>query len=359
VKLLLDNIIFSKSHNGGISNYWFELCKYVQEHHPGEVRYFDYVPNYNYHRSKLHLPDEALLPQPKAGIITGALPLIYKSKEHFIFHSSYYRGLKGSPNVTEITTVHDFIHDYCFPPLRRKLHNAIKYPAIKRSSGIICISRNTYKDLLKFCPPSKKQKIEIIYNGVSNAYYVLEDKDKLILKRYGLQPERPYLLFIGSRAPYKNFNLAAELLKQLPGYDFVIVGSPFTIKEVNLIGAELLKRTHLFTDLEDYKLNVLYNFAHALIYPSDYEGFGIPVIEAMKAGCPVLALNHSSIAEIAAGNALLFNDKKIDVFKNGVTALENQDKRDELIMPALLHSRNFSWEKCTQQTYDFYSSFNI
>lgn len=319
------------------------------------LTFFDYADNFNYHRGKLKIPADDVIECAKAKFYTGAIPLHLKNRSPFIYHSSYYRPLKAGKGMAEVTTVHDFTHDYCFPAHRRMLHNYIKYSAIRRSAGIICISHNTYRDLLKFCPPKRGQEVQVIYNGVSDEYFPVE-KDFSLLREWNLQEGRPFLLYVGSRASYKNFDFALAILKELPEFEMVAIGSPFSVKEKEVIGPGLLKRIHLLSNVPDEKLNILYNFAHALLYPSDYEGFGIPVVEAMRSGCPVLALDRSSVSEIAGGDALLYGEKRISDFRTGILQLKDTGFRKELTERAMEQSFRFSWEKCAKETHEFYST---
>jgi mannosyltransferase len=231
----------------------------------------------------------------------------------------------------------------------------MKYGSIKRAEGIICISENTYTDLIKFCPPSKNQKVKIIHNGVSDDYYRIDQEPDLATKYLNsLGINGPYLLYVGSRINYKNFAFVVQLLKEITNINLVIVGPILHTKELNLFDKESLKRTSIITNVNNSDLNILYNFAHALVYPSSYEGFGIPVIEAMKAGCPVLALQNSSIKEISGGAGILFKELNIELFKKAIFELYNLDFKQEIVGKGLIQSSKFSWDKCLKETYEFY-----
>ncbi|WP_159801372.1 glycosyltransferase family 1 protein [Flavobacterium sp. MK4S-17] len=355
MKIIYDNIIYAKSQNGGISNYWFELTKFLLNKNEDIAFFEQQAALNNFHRKQLPIKPESIIAEKSSNNILSRLsPVKLTTNEYFLYHSSYYRPVKAKNAYCEITTIHDFTHNFYSSLAKQFVHNKLKYSSIKNSNGIICISKNTYKDLLRFCPPKKNQKVEVIYNGVSPEYFKIDDLNKYepYLKSNNITGD--FLLFVGSRANYKNFYFAANLLKQLPNLQFVVVGAPFNENELKVLGAALLARTIVITNAQNSELNILYNNAKAFIYPSSYEGFGIPVAEAMKAGCPVLALNNSSIPEVAGDAALLFDTLSINDFKSGIENLSNKDFRKEIIEKGFGQSKKFSWQKCCEETYAFY-----
>ncbi len=108
-------------------------------------------------------------------------------------------------------------------------------------------------------------------------------------------------------------------------------------------------------NVNNSELNELYNFAHALLYPSSYEGFGIPIIEAMKTGCPVLSLKNSSIIEVSGNAAILMEQLSISKFKTAITELHKESVRNEFSEKGIINSMRFNWNKCCKETHDFYS----
>lgn len=362
MKILLDNIIYSKTSNGGISNYWFELSNYLLKMNIDDIFFYEEVNALlNFHRNQLVLPNDKILTSNKTinfSLLDRFLSVKLQNQEFddfFLYHSSFYRSIKGVKNFNEITTVHDFTHDYFFPSHKRILHNYLKYSSIKRSKGIICISENTYKDLKKFCPPNKKQKVQIIYNGVSNDYFKINE-DNTVIQNY-LEKSNiitPYLLYLGSRVNYKNFSFVAKLFNELPDMNLVIVGNNLSKAELNLFNKESSKRIIVKNNVDNFELNRLYNFAHALIYPSSYEGFGIPIIEAMKAGCPVLSLQNSSIVEVSGNAAILFEELDLLKFKVAIKELNKESFRDEFVEKGMLNAKKYDWDKCCKETHDFY-----
>lgn len=361
MRILLDNIIYNKCENGGVSNYWFELSKFLLRKSGLENELFFYenhFKNTNFHRNQLDIPSQNLIIDNSSKLLLQARVSAVKldMNDFFLFHSSYYRALNTKTKHVEITTVHDFTHNFYSSFLQKTLHNILKYKSIRNANGIICISNNTYNDLKQFCPPRKDQKVVVIHNGVSDDFFQIVQVDQAhidFLNSYNL--EQGYLLYVGSRTSYKNFSFIISLLKDTPNLRLVVVGKSFDKNEISVLNKQgLLNRIVLISNINNYELNILYNFAHAFLYPSSYEGFGIPIIEAMKAGCPILALRNSSIIEIANDSGILLDKMHVQDFQQALTQLSVSDFRNEQIERGLNQSKKFSWTKCCEETYAFY-----
>jgi len=343
MKLVYDNIVYSLQQAGGISTYWAELSsRLIRDNY--DISFIE-QENSNIIRQTLPIKDNQLLLQnvKYSQILSRFLPVnLNVSNEKFIFHSSYNR-VTNNINAVQVTTVHDFVHEKYYGGLRKLIHSYQKNKSINAAQKIIAVSENTKRDLLEIHPKIDPSKIEVIYNGVSEDFFII---DKAV------DGAKPYLLFIGSREHYKNFNFVVELLKEASGFDLYIIGKPLLKDEEKLLLRSIPGRFKLFTNIDNKSLNVIYNEAFALIYPSSYEGFGIPLLEAMKAGLPFIALNKSSIPEVAGRAGELIDELSIDGFKQALNRIANA--RNDYVLKGLKQAQFFSWEKCYQKTISLY-----
>lgn len=351
LRIIFDNIVFSLQKSGGISVVWYELLKRALTTEQLDCFFLEFVPSANIFRNMLSIPSKKIKEYSYSSLIYKRfLPTRCSNKSKFIFHSSYFR-ICSNPQAVNITTVHDFTYEYFYHGLMKKVHCWQKYYAIKNSKYVICISENTKRDLLKFLPEIEERKIRVIYNGVSDDYYPLVC-NKLIDIPY---PAKSYLLFVGERRAYKNFEFVVKSLKGT-NYNLVIVGSELKIEEINLMETHISQECYHYAGrVSNQKLNLLYNSAAALVYPSAYEGFGIPVIEAQKAGCPVIAYNSSSIPEIIGDTPLLMNHLTVEEFYAKVRKLSDHTLMEKVINDGIRNSKRFSWDNMFEQLLEVYS----
>ena len=358
MKIYLDNIIFSKVKNGGVSNYWYELIEYLEQQNKDELTYFESIDSKeNFHRKKLNLSSQSIK-EVKSDSIHRFLPISYTSDEKLIFHSSYYRGLNGCKNKIEVTTVYDFIHSYYSSFPKKQLHNFLKFNAIKRSKGIICISHNTYNDLNKFYTLKKDQKATVIHVGVSDDYFPLKEytlKEQQFITDKKLTDD--FILFVGGRTGYKNFDFVVSVLNDNPQLKLVIVGGgEITEDEKKLFSDDALLRVTHLKSAENFELNVLFNLAKALVYPSSYEGFGIPILEAMYSGCPVLLPSRTSFPEVAGDAGEYIDlDNGHSLIKSLDKVYKNPDYRQKLVSKGFKRVERFSWSKTVSSCLEVYN----
>ena len=357
MKIVFDNIIFSLQKSGGISVYWYEVInRILKQSRVSSFFIEDKENSINIFRSNLKI--EAINKLKNKVYLFNYLHRFREinlqlRNDSFIFHSSYYRtlskGIKKKNNIIEVVTVHDFIYERYVNGLKKWVHLWQKKKAIKAADVIICISENTKNDLIHFYPKFSKKDIRVIYNGVSDNYYVINQPKIEFF-------DKPYFLFVGSRAKYKNFDFAVKAVSLDNEYILKIVGSKLSKNELLLLDLYLFGRWQLLDNVDNIQLNILYNHAFALIYPSSYEGFGIPILESMKAGCPFIALNGSAITEVAGNAGFLMNKLSLIEFKMGVDLIKTN--REKLISLGLIQANLFSWDKCFAEILEIYKEID-
>ncbi len=280
-------------------------------------------------------------------------PLWMRHFQPDLVHETYYSRCRLAPKGTKLVlTVHDMIHERfseSFPP--GDATSIDKRRAVERADHVICISEQTRKDLLDRVDIDPG-KTSVVHHGFS-----LTKQPMSVGPRSG----RPYLLYVGNRGGYKNFEsllqaYAAEPLMQRE-YDLVAFGGgPFNAQELALMHAHGLDERQLRQIAgNDAVLADLYQHAALFVYPSRYEGFGIPPLEAMSFDCPVVCSNVSSIPEVVGDAAEFFNpDSSVELGKAIERVLNNAVLRQALISRGRERIKLFSWERCAHQTLDIY-----
>ncbi|AXB55376.1 glycosyltransferase family 4 protein [Flavobacterium fluviale] len=356
MNLLLDNIIFSLQRAGGASVVWQQHLERLLKDDSFKCKFLEYDNAVdNFFRKNLSLKNDTVnILDSKYLFLKRYINLYSKAKDEHIFHSSHYR-VEKAKNVINITTVHDFTYEYFVKGLARKVHSFQKNLAINSSDGIICISESTKKDLLRFLPHIKQEKIKVIYNGVDKTFRVLEDNE--ILEKKHPFEDYNYLLYVGDRKSiHKNFRMVVEAsaLSKIP---LLLVGGGQLTEEENQILKKKIGLANFkwLTGVSVEHLNYYYNKAYCLLYPSLYEGFGIPVIEAQRAGCPVVSTDCSSIPEVIGNIYLAVKEPTAQKITNKILELSiNSSLRKESVDMGFEKSKNFSWDKTYKETTNFY-----
>jgi len=233
--------------------------------------------------------------------------------------------------------------------------------AVRRAKRIITVSQCTKKEIAEHFHVSP-DKIFITYEAVDPPQKKL-DNEAMVLSKYSLR--RPYLLYVGNVYPHKNIEglLAAfkEVLVNKPNYYLVLVGKDDYFfrrikKEVELL--ELDKNVIFTGFVTDEDLPYLYKNASLYVFPSFYEGFGLPALEACSYGVPVAASNSSSLPEVLDKAAFYFDPHdKDDIAKKILRVLDNKELADELVQNGFQRISFFSWQKMAQTTLDLYKSY--
>lgn len=272
-----------------------------------------------------------------------------------IIHETYYRKKNANlMNCPTVTTVHDMIYELFKDSFHARDNTSeLKRKAVSRVQHIICVSYNTKKDLIElFNIP--ESKISVVHLGI-------EQKKPKITQTVTI--DKPYLLYVGHRGGYKNFNglLKAYAYSKRLHTDFNIIafgGNTFSQTEKETIRTLGLTETQVIhLGGSDDLLNALYQQAAAFVYPSLYEGFGIPPLEAMVNECPVISSNTSSMPEVINEAAAFFNPSSTEEIAQAIekTVYDNE-YRHQLITKGNERIQKFTWEQCAKETRIVYQS---
>ncbi|MFA6596666.1 MAG: glycosyltransferase, partial [Ignavibacteriaceae bacterium] len=254
-----------------------------------------------------------------------------------LFISTYYTYTEHTPSLLML---HDFI-----PELFKWEGSewSAKEEAIQKAFAYLSVSESTARDLKKFYPENKNKDVSIIYNAVSDEFsHKSEEEVAAFKKKYKI--EKPYFIISGNRNLYKNvIQFAAAFSKLKNKNDFEILftgGSPELELDIKkLLGKAKYQIVYLTVD----ELSTAYSGAVALVYPSKYEGFGLPIIEAMKSGCPVITCKNSSLKEVAGEAAIFVKEDDVEGLKNALVKVEKPEVREKYIKTGLENAKKFSW----------------
>ena len=281
-----------------------------------------------------------------------------------IFHGPCYF-VPSSLHCKSIVTIHDLMFLRHPEFLRQEWVASLNkdiYASVKRADAVITVSNFTKGEIIELLNVPA-DKIKVIYNGIASCFYPVQDRLKIedIKSKYGIKS--PYLIFVGNIEPKKNIETlilaCAELRKSTTyKYPLVVVGKKAWHFETVW---EVVKQLHgeedtIFTDVVDGNdLPLLYSGAELFIFPSLFEGFGIPVIEAMACGTPVVASNRTSIPEISGDAALLYDPLNVDEMRGAMyNVLSNPSLRGQLVEKGFERAKYFSWEKTARETLKLY-----
>jgi len=232
----------------------------------------------------------------------------------------------------------------------------------RRAQYVIVVSQNTAQDLVK-CLRVPQSKIRVIPHGVDTNYFTPRSSDEILNLRNRYNLSQPYLLFVGERRPHKNlvhlieaFSLFHRMTQQ--PYQLVIAGRRYSNYQIpEKITQDLILHSSIrFIDnLIDKDLPALYQGAEAFILPSYYEGFGLPVLEAMACGIPVVASNRASLPEVVGEAGILVDpDDPEQIARALCKVITGGELREYCISAGLERARSYTWERCAHLTYKVY-----
>ncbi len=347
-------------HQVGVSVYTKNLLDFFQKKSTKEIQFRVYL------REEAHLSMPSETEFFKYVVVKGKfmwsqiyLPLhLNLKKEIDIFFAPAHYSPRFCP-VPLVVTIHDLAYLY-FPQefLKKdlyKLENWTKY-SVTKAKHIIAVSKSTKKDLMKeYNLP--EEKIQVIYNGFEKETSNLQPHTLNILQTHELEKEK-YVLYVGTIQPRKNIRFLIQAFKKFhdksPEYKLVLTGKKGWLYEqiYEEVDKQNLQDSVIFTGyIPDEDVIELYKNAFCFVFPSLYEGFGIPLLEAMSYNCPVISSFAASLAEVG-GDACMYFDPKTDrdLIDDLLSLKDNPKLRNELIEKGQERIKNFSWQKCAEET---------
>jgi glycosyltransferase involved in cell wall biosynthesis len=370
MEVVVDGLIFDKKFPGGIARIFNEilprmcmledsfsailissiLCKQNLPNHP---RIF--------HKKYLAL-DHLLRPKwfgLKAGLafrsqLQGSLMRDSRDK---IWHSTYYtqpHKWSGPTVVSVYDLIYEHYRNYFNTPVDEEVRDCIR-KSVLTAQSVICISETTKQDLQQFYDLAS-EAIHVIPLACSSEFSLLSEKEIL---NYDSLP-KSFLLYIGARALYKNFIAFVEAYSnwdKSKEVALVVVGrgwSPSERKRLDELG--VLDKIHLLRKADDKDLCQLYNRALAFVYPSLYEGFGIPLLEAMACGCPIVASRIPSTIEVAGNCPIYFDPQEIESLLSALNVAWSERRHSNRVLRGLEIAKGYSWDRAAQQTLAVYHS---
>jgi glycosyltransferase involved in cell wall biosynthesis len=363
LRIIYDGYIYSIQQKGGINRYFANIISRLPEDWQPIITT---VPNRDlesFEHRNLDVLRYDPLPLRPTRIFYGLNKYYHRavtaSRRPDLAHPTYYNLLTEqkleSYSYPFVITVWDMLHEKFLYKVESQRHiPEVKRKAILAASAILCISENTKKDLLEYYPDLAEEKITVTY--------LASDIRPDLSKGTEPVPEYPYFLYVGTRSNYKNFDGLLTAFQRLserhPEFRLCVVGPSFTEEEERQFTDTNIKGKIIhYGHVDDGQLVRLYQRCAAFVYPSLYEGFGIPPLEAMECGAIVIAANRSSLPEVVEDAGLLFDpDDSHSLTECLFSIVEERIDRADLIRRGHIQSQKFSWDRTAEQTVRVYNS---
>jgi glycosyltransferase involved in cell wall biosynthesis len=293
------------------------------------------------------------------------IPLALRRERVDLFHAPHYV-LPPLVWCRSVVTIHDCIH-LMFPqylPNRFALGYARTSLALasRRATRVLTVSESSKRDIIRFfdTPP---EKVDVIYNAYDERFALEPREDDVVRVRERYQLQDPFVLYAGNVKPHKNLERLIEAFQIVRSRGFDHLKLVLTGDEISRYAAlrravhrhQLYKYVRFLGFVPEDTLAVMYRLAAVFVFPSLYEGFGLPPLEAMASGTPVVTSNASSLPEVAGDAALLVDPYDPEAIADGVVrVLTDADLRAELRRKGLARARQFSWGEAARRVRDIY-----
>tara|TARA_A100001388_G_C28756008_1_gene494986 strand:- start:753 stop:1820 length:1068 start_codon:yes stop_codon:yes gene_type:complete len=353
MKIIYDNQIFFNQNFGGPSRYFVELVKELNKTNFNSLIVSPFHQNI-YLKTVSSEYKKVITTRFKKNFLINKLNDIlsnrlFKSTKHDLYHLTYFDKCYQS-DKPKIITVYDLIHEKFNKDF--DLNDFPKKKIFKDINHFLCISENTKKDLIEYYN-IQEEKI-----SVTHLASFIDQNQNVTFKM-----EHPFFLFVGSRKRYKNFKLLIKSFSKLPEImkNFEIIcfgGGEFLKEEIDHI-REMNVDPNKVRNIQgsDEILVSLYKQSVALIYTSNYEGFGLPILEAMSCGCPVISSDSSCLPEVYGDAALSFENNSVENLSHCINKISTDiSLRKLIIKKGFQRSKKFSWKKCADKTASVYKT---
>jgi len=293
------------------------------------------------------------------------VPWVLRRERPDLFHAPHYV-LPAAIHCNSVVTIHDCIHlmfpQYLPNRMAYAYARAQMWTAAHRSDCILTVSDASKRDILHLfnIPP---EKIVVVYNAIDAHFSLTPPPDAVARVRERYQLDHRFLLYVGNIKPHKNLVRLIEAFSELRTGDLedlklLIIGdeiSKLPALRLAVHRHKLHKHVRFLGYVPDDQLAVLYRLAAVFVFPSLYEGFGLPPLEAMASGTPVVVSNVSSLPEVVGDAAVLVDPHDIDSIVDGLRCvLTNPARADDMRRKGLERSREFSWERSVARTLEVY-----
>jgi len=360
MNILYDHQFFPTLRFSGITRYHYELAKYLVKQRDCDISIFmgwhinefafDLIAKEAKHFFGMRRPPIPGTERLWSFLSKHGLSIFSLLHKADIYHQTYYSYLLPNFEGKRILTVHDMIY-FLFPQYFDKSDKTREHTrkSVEMADGIIAVSENSKKDLMRILNVPE-HKIKVIYEANSLAN----------IPSPGNPVKCPYILYVGQRFHWKNFvillNVFTHSVTLNKNFKLVCFGGwDWTKSEKEIISKFSLQDRIIKISGPDELLATFYAHANAFVYPSLYEGFGLPILEAMHYSCPVIASNTSSIPEVGGEAALYFDPTNEEMLEHVLLKVLNTESiAKDLAHKGVAQETKFSWEKCGKETYDFY-----
>lgn len=352
MKILYDYQTFCMQTFGGISRYFYKLMKYNQNLWICDIagKYANNIYIKELFNKKTIVPFH-FKGKGRIENIFNSMDLIKKLKEEFdVYHPTYYFTKNLPKSKPVVVTAHDFIHERFPEELQDNKTIAAKKNILNKADKIIAISNKTKEDLLVYYPEISETKIDVVYHAI--------EWEKRPPQKLELDLPSPYILYTGTRHNYKNFIFFIKAISKILTKEnlfLICTGNPFTKYEADMISSLGISERIIRIFADEQQLRLLYENALCFVFPSKYEGFGLPILESWVSRCPILLSNASCFPEIAKDSALYFDPKsEIDFTNQLMKIIQSRDLRNQLISKGYERFDLFSMARMIYDTLSVY-----